>query len=721
LAQGKIKRGDRTEMAAIAKYYAIFFLFVFIEITFSANDKLTYFSPLNNSIMVSAETEIILRPKAEFYQDFLDNIPDLKISGHTSGIHNYNVYMSPDNKTFVIKPVRKFFEGERVFISTGIAPEVSANTQTFNIQFSFTISKGDLNNPGESRSILSLPPEQIALKSVADYSHVDPLPPDMRKIIKIVNNEISDNMYYFFGSCIFNEPYDSYIIIADNNGNPIFYRKMNAPVYDFKKQPDGRLTYFDGETEKFYVLNTRYELIDSIAVKYGYNTDFHELIFDANGHALLFAYDKQRVDMSAIIPGGQPEARVYGLILQELDINKEVIFQWRGWDHLDITNTADYIDLTQVGIDYVHGNSIMVDHDNNLVLSLRNYNEVAKINRETGEFIYRLGGKKNEFTIIGDLHEFYSQHDARILNNGHLTLFDNGAHRNPKFSRVIEYEIDESLKTANLVWEYSPIPSFYAGSMCNAQFLPNNNWLVSWAGWAGRAFSDISPEGEILNEFNFENGGRSYRVFKDYWDSDFITLSTDSIDFGIVKFNTNDVREVKLTNNTSEPIQITDYFTTLSPFAIMEQLPLVIKPNSEITIHVTFSPVKSEIVFSDTLRLCADSEGERRSKRIKLLGKSSLSSFQNENDDEYKFNISGFYPNPFNPTTSISVTLETTSHLKIEIFDNLGKLVKTIVNSSLAGGEHSFDFHGGGLSSGIYYSAVEIDGQRFFRKLVLLK
>lgn len=709
-------------MVTFAKYCTMFFLIVYIEITFSANDKLSYFSPTDNSIMISSETEIILRPKAEFYQDFLDDIPDLKISGQTSGIHNYNVYVSPDTKTFVIKPIRKFSEGERVHISTGIAPDVSANTQVFDIQFSFTISKGDLNNPGELRSKNKNDTgENVWFNSQINYSHSDPLPPDMHKILKTVHNENFDDMYYFFGSCIFNEPYDSYIVIADNNGNPIFFRKMNAPVYDFKKQPDGRLTYFDGETEKFYVLNSRYELVDSIAVKYGYNTDFHELIFDKNGHAILFAYDKQRIDMSVIVSGGQPEARVYGLILQELDINKEVIFQWRGWDHLEMTNSADYVDLTQVGIDYVHGNSIMIDHDNNLVLSLRNYNEVAKIDRETGEFIYRLGGKANEFTISGDPHEFYSQHDARILNNGHLTLFDNGAHRNPKFSRVVEYQLDESLKTANLVWQYSPTPSFYAGSMCNAQFLPNNNWLVSWAGWSGRAFSEVTPAGEILNEFFFENGGRSYRVLKDHWESDFVTLSTDSINFGVVKYNTNDVREVILKNNTSEPIKITEYYTTLSPFAILEQLPLVIKSNSETTIHVTFSPTKSDILFSDTLRLCADTEGERRSKRIKLLGKSSLSSFENVIEKEYLFKISDFYPNPFNPNTSITVSLAARSHLKIVIYDNLGRLVKTLVNSSRVKGEHLFDFNGGNLSSGIYYSFIEIDGQSFYRKLVLVK
>ena len=48
--------------------------------------------------------------------------------------------------------------------------------------------------------------------------------------------------------------------------------------------------------------------------------------------------------MSQITPGGSPDAVVTGLVVQELDASKNVIFQWRTWDYLPITDS--YIDLT---------------------------------------------------------------------------------------------------------------------------------------------------------------------------------------------------------------------------------------------------------------------------------------------------------------------------------------------------------------------------------------
>lgn len=56
--------------------------------------------------------------------------------------------------------------------------------------------------------------------------------------------------------------------------------------------------------------------MDSIRTGNGYNTDGHELILLPDGHWLLMSYDPQIVDMSVIVPGGNPIATVIGLIIQ---------------------------------------------------------------------------------------------------------------------------------------------------------------------------------------------------------------------------------------------------------------------------------------------------------------------------------------------------------------------------------------------------------------------
>ena len=96
--------------------------------------------------------------------------------------------------------------------------------------------------------------------------------------------------------------------------------------------------------------------------------------------------------MSKIVEGGRPDAIVVGAVIQELDASKNVVFQWRTLDYIDVT--ASYFDLTQKNIPYGHANAIDVDKDGNILFSLRYLSAVVKINRETGDIIgYRQDGE----------------------------------------------------------------------------------------------------------------------------------------------------------------------------------------------------------------------------------------------------------------------------------------------------------------------------------------
>ena len=130
-----------------------------------------------------------------------------------------------------------------------------------------------------------------------------------------------------------------------------------------------------------------------------------------------------------------------------------MIFQWRSWDHFKITDATEDIDLTAHTIDYVHGNSIEVDYDSHILLSSRHMDEITKINRQTGEIIWRFGGIKsrnNQFLFINDLRTFSHQHDIRRLPNGNITLFNNGNLLVPRYSSSLEYYLDEQNKTCHI-------------------------------------------------------------------------------------------------------------------------------------------------------------------------------------------------------------------------------------------------------------------------------
>jgi Arylsulfotransferase (ASST)/FlgD Ig-like domain len=206
---------------------------------------------------------------------------------------------------------------------------------------------------------------------------------------------------------------------------------------------------------------------------------------------------------------------VIGLVIQEIDREKNVVFQWRSWDHFEITDAIG-VPLGGRVVNYVHGNSIDVDRDGNLIVSARMMNRVTKISRSTGEILWTLGGKKNQFRFINDPVGFSRQHAARRLPDGNLTLFDNGNFRTPPYSRAVEYVLDEARFTARLVWEYRHVPDVFSQFAGYVQRLPTGNTVIGW-GTATPTVTEVTPGGEVVYELSFDPGIFSYRAYRFEW------------------------------------------------------------------------------------------------------------------------------------------------------------------------------------------------------------
>jgi hypothetical protein len=305
---------------------------------------------------------------------------------------------------------------------------------------------------------------------------------------------------------VFTAPINSgQLVIMDNMGRTVFTRPGIQAPFDFKCQGD-MLTYFTRATDQFEVLNRDYQLIDTWTAV-GYLTDPHDLQLLGNGHALLLIYHYFPVDMSLIVPGGSPTATVASCVIQELDQNKNVSWEWNSWDHIPISDTNR--SLTASLIDYVHCNAVEQDDDGNILLSGRHLDEVTKINRQTGQIIWRMGGKANQFTFTND-DGFALQHDIRRLADGHITLFDNGVAARG-YSRAVEYELDEVNKVITRTWEYR---GPFASCCGNAQRLPNGNTFINWG--PARMMTEVKPDGSVVFAAEI-NATFSYRSFRFAW------------------------------------------------------------------------------------------------------------------------------------------------------------------------------------------------------------
>ena len=86
-----------------------------------------------------------------------------------------------------------------------------------------------------------------------------------------------------------------------------------------------------------------------------------------------------------------------------------------------------------------------------------------------------------------------------------------------------------------------------------------------------------------------------------------------------------------------------------------------------------------------------------------------------------KTELSGSYPNPFNPTTSINYGLEKDGHVEIMIYDAAGRLVEELVNGHQDGGSYSITWNASNQASGMYFAKMVAGDVVQTQKLVLLK
>ena len=86
-----------------------------------------------------------------------------------------------------------------------------------------------------------------------------------------------------------------------------------------------------------------------------------------------------------------------------------------------------------------------------------------------------------------------------------------------------------------------------------------------------------------------------------------------------------------------------------------------------------------------------------------------------------KTELSGSYPNPFNPTTSINYALANAGNVEIVIYDAAGRLVEELVNGHKDGGSYSVSWNASNQASGMYFAKMVAGDVVQTQKLVLLK
>lgn len=551
------------------------------------------------------------------------------------------------------------------------------------------------------------------------YGQSNPFPlPDGFPRMEVTGHTQNPEGYYFFNNFHLPvSPDSAWLMILDTTGFPIYYKMLHGFYSNFTLQPEtGTLTYFSREDTLFHEMDSSYTEINTYSAKNGFVTDGHELLLKADGSYWILGQDIRIVDMSVLVEGGNPEAHVTGMTIQHIDANDSVLFEWNTWDHFDIFDAdTTIVNFQSPKIDYAHCNALDIVNDSTLLLSSRAMNEITKINTNTGDIIWRWGGKHNEFTCLNDTVPFLTQHHIRYLGNENYSLFDNGNSVLRPWSRALVYTMDEANKTTTVIHDFRREEADFSRVMGSNQLLPNGNYQVGWSFNSQRnAVSEFNDSGTIVFEMRSVDTLSliSYRALKFEWETNIFDFDRDTLNFEVpVNIGDSSLLQVSVTNNQTDTLVLNESFITDSAFRLSTPLPLSINPGQTIPVDIVFTPTDSK-QYSAVLSLMNSNDTTRFAKQLRLTGTGSPMGVVKH--DAIALHVTVF-PNP----AQKHLTIKTDNNVTIEhiqIFDLMGK---EVVSITCPGNSSRYKFDISCLHSGTYVLEIKSLTETGFAKFIV--
>ena len=315
-------------------------------------------------------------------------------------------------------------------------------------------------------------------------------------------------------------------MIVDGAGNLVWFRQLTPPevaanlrLQTFK----GRkvLTWWEGTvTPAAYgvgggvIANRSYRIIKVVHAGNGYPMDLHEFELTRDGDALFTIYSLIRVHLPGTPPGTL--SPLLDAIVQEVDIKTGlVVWEWHAYGHIPL-ETSQATSQNSAFYDAFHFNAVQALKKDRVLISARDTSAIYKVDRPTGRILWTLGGKGSNFRL-GPGAQFYFQHDAHMLRNGRLSMFDDGAgppQLNP-FSRGIILQLNARRHKATLVRQFARSNSTSAQSEGSLQRLPGGNVFVGYG--SEPFFSEFSSRGKLLLDGSLPQDDGTYRTYRFPW------------------------------------------------------------------------------------------------------------------------------------------------------------------------------------------------------------
>ncbi len=316
-------------------------------------------------------------------------------------------------------------------------------------------------------------------------------------------------------------------MIIDRGGRLVWFHQLQTPTVAANFRPeilDGKtvLTWWQGKVTiaayglgEGMIYDTSYRPLKAVRAGNGYSADLHEFVLTPAGDALLTVQSLILVHRSGTAPGTL--SRFLDSIVQEVDVHTGlVVWEWHSLGHIPVADSYATA-ANSPYFDAYHVNSIEQAPGSRLLISARDTSAVYEIDRATGRVLWTLGGKRSSFRMEPGAR-FYFQHDARLLPDNRVSLFDDegGPPFKARSSRGLILGLDLRRHTAALVHQYRrPGNDTLAESEGSVQTLAGANKLVGFG--SERYFSEFAPGGRLLFDAGLPVGDGSYRIFGAPW------------------------------------------------------------------------------------------------------------------------------------------------------------------------------------------------------------
>src|SRR5487761_67557 len=303
-------------------------------------------------------------------------------------------------------------------------------------------------------------------------------------------------------------------LVVDDRGEPVWFlplgstTAMDVRLQTYRGRPV--LTWYEGtvlgaEGGSWVIFDPTYHEVARVQAGKGRHGDLHDLQLTPEGTALITIY---REIATPAVP------RLVTGIVQEVDVaSGRVLFEWRSNEHVGIDESYMPQVAPAGNVDYFHLNSIDVDTDGDLLISARNTSTIYKVDRKSGDVLWRLGGMKSDFAV-DPAASFAYQHDVRRRPDGTITIFDNNAAvpGAQTLSRGLRIKLDMAKMRASFVAEYLAPTARTTWAMGDVQQLEDGGVFIGW-GTEG-SFTELGPDGSIRLDARFADGSVSYRAFR---------------------------------------------------------------------------------------------------------------------------------------------------------------------------------------------------------------